>query len=140
MASASDIDELRRESEETREALAYTVSELRDRVGDSAAELKTLVSPTHIKQEFRDYVRQEGEGLVQALQRKAKENPLQVAAVGAAVAYPALGLLRAIRDWARRVVSSAHARPPFEDFALRGGEVEGCPERSSSWFCLPVIT
>ena len=90
------VQELRQESERTREALASTVGELRDKVGDTATELKTLVSPSHIKQEIKDYIREERESLVQSLLRKAKENPLQMAAVGAAVAYPAWGLLRAI--------------------------------------------
>ena len=90
------VDELRRESDRTREALASTVTELRDRVGDTATELKTIVSPTHIKQEIRNYVRRERESFVDSVQRKAKENPLQMAAIAAAVAYPALGLLRAL--------------------------------------------
>ena len=90
------VEELREQSEQTREALAATVGELRDRVGDTAADLKTIVSPAHIKQEFRDYVRSEGESFVKSVQRRAKENPLQLAAVGAAIAYPTWGMLRAI--------------------------------------------
>src|SRR4051794_16538337 len=90
------VDELRRESDRTREALASTVTELRDRVGDTATELKTIVSPTHIKQEIRNYVRRERESFVDSVQRKAKESPLRTAAIAAAAAYPALGLLRAL--------------------------------------------
>ena len=90
------VDQLREQSERSRDALASTVGELRDTIGDAATELKTLISPAHIKQEIKDYVREEREGLVQSLQRRAKENPLQMAAVGAAVAYPACNLLRAI--------------------------------------------
>jgi hypothetical protein len=90
------LDELREESERTREALASTVGALRDRVGDSADELKTLVSPAHIKQEITDYVSRERKSFVASVQRKASENPLQLVAVGAALAYPAWGLLRAI--------------------------------------------
>jgi hypothetical protein len=90
------VEELRERSERTREALATTVGELRERVGDSAVELKTLVSPTHIKQEIKDYVRGERDSLAKSVQRKARENPLQLAAVGAAIAYPAWGLIRAI--------------------------------------------
>src|SRR4051812_30183073 len=90
------VEELREHSERTREALAVTVTELRDRVGDTATRIKTAVSPAHIKQEIRDYARQERESVVEAVQRKAKENPLQMAAVAAAVGYPALGLLRAL--------------------------------------------
>ena len=90
------VEELREQSEQTREALAVTVGELRDRVSSTAADLKTMISPAHIKQEFKDYVRSERESLVKSVQRRAKENPLQVAAMGAAIAYPAWGLLRAI--------------------------------------------
>jgi ElaB/YqjD/DUF883 family membrane-anchored ribosome-binding protein len=95
-AKQPSIGELRKESERNREALAVTVSELRERVGDTATDLKTMVSPTHIKQQVKDYVRQERETLVETVQRRARENPLQMAAIGAAVAYPALGLLRAL--------------------------------------------
>jgi hypothetical protein len=90
------VEELRQESERTREALALTVGELRDKVGGTATELKTLVSPAHIKQEIKDYVRDERESFKKTLRRKAQENPLQLAAMGAAIAYPAWGLLRAI--------------------------------------------
>jgi hypothetical protein len=95
-AREPSVEELREDSERTREALASTIEELREKVGDTAAELKTLVSPTHIKQELKDYVRDERDSLYKSVQRKAQENPLQLAAVGAAIAYPAWGLLRAI--------------------------------------------
>ena len=71
-------------------------NELRDTVGNTATELKTIVSPAHIKKEIRNYVREERESVVQSIQQRAKDNPLQMAAIGAAVAYPALSLLRAI--------------------------------------------
>jgi len=90
------VEELREESERSRDALASTVSELRDTVGNTAAEIKTLISPTHIKKEIRNYVREERESVVQSMQRRAQDNPLQMAAVGAAVAYPVWSLLRAI--------------------------------------------
>jgi gas vesicle protein len=90
------LEELREDSERTREALASTVEELREKIGGTAAELKTLASPAHIKQEFKDYVREERDSFFKSVQRKTQENPLQAAAVGAAIAYPAWGLLRAI--------------------------------------------
>ena len=90
------LEELREQSEQSREALATTVDELRERVSDTAAELKTLVSSAHIKHEFKDCVRGARESFINSVQRKAEENPLQLAAVGAAIAYPAWGLLRAI--------------------------------------------
>ncbi len=94
--SEPSVEELRERSERSREALATTIGELRERVGDTAAELKTRVSPAHMKREFKDYVRRERESFAKSVQRKARENPLQLAAVGAAIAYPAWRLLRAI--------------------------------------------
>ena len=90
------VDELRRESERTRAQLTDTVEHLRDKVGETASEIKTMVSPAHIKQEIRTYVREEREHLTETVQRKIRENPLQAAAIGAAIAYPAWGLLRSI--------------------------------------------
>jgi ElaB/YqjD/DUF883 family membrane-anchored ribosome-binding protein len=90
------VDELRRESERTRAQLTDTVEHLRDKVGETASEIRTMVSPAHIKQEFRTYVREEREHLTGTVQRKIRENPLQAAAIGAAIAYPAWGLLRSI--------------------------------------------
>lgn len=94
--SEPSVEELREQSERSREALATTIGELRERVGDTAAELKTLVSRAHMKKELKDYVRRERESFAKSVQRKARENPLQLAAVGAAIAYPAWRLLRAI--------------------------------------------
>jgi ElaB/YqjD/DUF883 family membrane-anchored ribosome-binding protein len=55
-----------------------------------------MVSPSHIKAEIKSFIREERQSLTQSLERKIRDNPLQAAAVGAALAYPALGLLRAI--------------------------------------------
>ena len=90
------VEELRRRSEAARTELTGTVGELREKVSDTASEIKTLVSPSHIKAEIKTYIREERESLRQSLERKIRENPLQAAALGAAVAYPAWGLLRAI--------------------------------------------
>ena len=90
------VNVLRLESERTRAALAGTVTELRERVSDTASEIKTMVSPAHIKEEIRTFVREERESLRHSLERKVRENPLQAAAVAAAISYPAIGLLRAI--------------------------------------------
>lgn len=95
-ARNASVQELQRESERSRAALAATVEKLRDKVGDTTSEIKTRLSPGYIKQEIKDYVREERVTLTQSLQKHAKENPLQAVALGAAIAYPALGLLRAV--------------------------------------------
>ena len=69
------VDELRRESERTRAQLTDTVEHLRDKVGETASEIRTMVSPAHIKQEIRTYVREEREHLTETVQRKILRNP-----------------------------------------------------------------
>jgi len=90
------VNVLRMESERTRAALAGTVSELRENVANTVADIKTRVSPAHIKQELKDYVREESQDLADLLQHKVRENPLQAVAIGVALAYPLWGMLRTI--------------------------------------------
>jgi len=94
--SEPSVDDLRRESERTRASLTSTVEELRDKVGDTATEWKQAVSPSHIKAEVKDYVRESGEQLSESIRRRVRENPLQAAAIGVGLAYPLLGLLRTV--------------------------------------------
>src|SRR4029078_502493 len=91
------VEYLRRESERTRAQLVSTVVELREKVGTTAAELKARASPAHIKQEVRTFVREEQRSLLNTVQERIRENPLQAAAVGAMLAYQAWGLLLALR-------------------------------------------
>src|SRR4051794_8257614 len=94
--SEPSVDDLRRESERTRASLTSTVEELRDKVGDTATEWKQAVSPSHIKAEVKDYVRESGGQLSESIRRRVRENPLQAAAIGVGLAYPLLGLLRTV--------------------------------------------
>lgn len=99
MATSSDdpsLSELQRETELTRAELVQTVDALRSRVSDTAEDIKQRVSPTHLKEEVKDYVRNTGQQWFETLERRARENPLQAVAIGAGVAYPAFSLLRAI--------------------------------------------
>jgi ElaB/YqjD/DUF883 family membrane-anchored ribosome-binding protein len=90
------VEELRRESERSRAALTSTVVHLRDKVSDTADDLKERLSPTNIKAEVKDYVRQGSEQFFHSIERKARENPLQAVAIGAGLAYPLFGLVKAI--------------------------------------------
>ncbi len=92
----SSVDELRRESERSRAALTSTVVELRSKVSDTADELKTRLTPAHIKEEVKDYVREGGERFFHSIERKARENPLQAVAIGAGLLYPLFGVLKSI--------------------------------------------
>jgi hypothetical protein len=88
------VEELRRESERSRATLSTTVVELREKVSGTADDLKTRLSPAHIKEEVKDYVRKGGEEFFHSIGRKARENPLQAVAIGAGLAYPLWGLMK----------------------------------------------
>lgn len=92
----ADVEALRLQSEINRAALANSVRELKGKVGDTVDEFRERVSPTHIKREIREYVREGSQSFVQSIEQKARENPLQAVAVGAAIAYPLFGILRSI--------------------------------------------
>src|SRR6187402_124771 len=90
------VDTLRAEAEATRRRLTGTVEELRTQVSETATDIKERLSPDAIKTEVTQYVRDSRDQLWHSLERKARDNPLQAVAVGAALAYPALKLMRAM--------------------------------------------
>jgi hypothetical protein len=94
MARADDrsLRDLKTNAERTRAEFTETVTELRSRVSESVDDLRERVSPAAIKAEVGDYFRTRGEMLMD----KARENPLQAAAIGAGLAYPLLGIARSI--------------------------------------------
>lgn len=90
------VQALRAEAEVTRSRLTGTVEELRTQVADTATDIKERLSPSAIKAEVTEYVRDSRDQLWHSLERKARDNPMQAVAVGAALAYPALQLVRAM--------------------------------------------
>jgi len=95
-ASEPSVAQLRRQAERSRTELTGTVEELRTQVADTASHLKEAVAPATIKRQVSEYVRESGENMVQTIQRRARENPLQTVAIGAGLAYPMFNLVRAI--------------------------------------------
>jgi ElaB/YqjD/DUF883 family membrane-anchored ribosome-binding protein len=90
------LNQIRRETEQTRAALTTTVEELRGTVGDTAADIKNRLRPEAIKAEVSGYIRSRGEQLFNDMREAARRNPMQAIAVGASVAYPAMRMARAI--------------------------------------------
>ena len=80
----------------TRAHLTGTVEELRSQLTDTANHVREAVSPSTIKRQVTEYVRESGDNLLHSLQRRVRENPLQAVAVGAGLAYPLFNLMRAI--------------------------------------------
>lgn len=90
------LQEIRRDTERTREGLTASVNQLREAVTDTASDLKERLSPQTIKSEVKGYVRSRGEELFETISETARRNPVQAVAVGAGIAYPLLGIVRSI--------------------------------------------
>jgi ElaB/YqjD/DUF883 family membrane-anchored ribosome-binding protein len=88
------VEELRRDSEQSRAQLATTVDRLREQIADTAEDIRYKVSPENIKAEVSGFISQKTHGWMDALKQQATDNPMQALAAGAAIAVPALRLAR----------------------------------------------
>jgi len=95
-AQNPSIEELRTQSELARANLTTTVRELRGKFSDTTTDVQALLSPTRVKEEVKSYARRTGDDLYQRVEDKIRQNPLQAAAIGAGLAYPALSIMRRI--------------------------------------------
>ena len=96
MTDTRSLQQIKRETEQTRAGLTDTVEQLRTTVADTASDIRQRISPEHIKAEVSDYVRSRGEQFLDDVTAAARRNPLQAAAIGVSVAYPLLRMARAI--------------------------------------------
>jgi gas vesicle protein len=139
------VEEFRRESERSRAELAATIDQLRERVSDTAEDIRHKVSPQHIKSEVSDYISHKTHSWAEALKQQAMENPMQAVAAGTAVAVPMLRLARsfplpllmigaglaltskAVRDRATEAAAPAmdKAREMLDDAAQRAQALRG---------------
>lgn len=97
--SATDtrsLQQLKRETEQTRAGLTSTVEQLKTSVADTASDIRQRISPDAIKAEVSSYIKTRGEQLVSDVTAAARKNPMQAVAVGATLAYPFLRLVRSI--------------------------------------------
>jgi hypothetical protein len=96
MADTRSLQQIKRETEQTRVSLSDTVEQLRASVTDTATDIRQRISPDAIKAEVSDYIRSRGERLMDDVTAAARRNPMQAVAIGASVAYPLLRMARAI--------------------------------------------
>ena len=99
-------EELRRESERSRVELAGTVDDLRERITNTAEDIRHKVSPQHVKSEISDFISHKTQNWAASLKQQAMQNPMQAMAAGAIVGVPLLRLARgfplpAADDWSR---------------------------------------
>lgn len=90
------VNELRASAEQNRTRLTNTVEALRTQVSATANHLTERLAPSAIKNDAVDYMRSSRDQLWHKVKTRARENPMETVAVGAAVAYPALKLLSAV--------------------------------------------
>jgi hypothetical protein len=90
------LQQIKRETEQTRAGLTDTVEQLKSSVAETASDIRHRISPDTIKAEVSDYIRSRGQQLLDDVSAAARRNPMQAVAVGASVAYPLLRLARAI--------------------------------------------
>ena len=95
-AEPRSLQQMKRETEQTRAGLTDTVEQLRSGVTEAASDLRQRIRPEAIKAEVSDYIKSRGEQLLNDVTAAARRNPMQAVAVGASVAYPLLRLARAI--------------------------------------------
>lgn len=88
------VEELRRDSEQSRAQLAATVDRLRDQITDTAEDIRYKVSPEGIKAEVSGFISHKTQGWLDGLKQQAMDNPMQAIAAGTAIAVPALRLAR----------------------------------------------
>ena len=90
------LQQIKRETEQTRAGLTDTVEQLKTSVAETASDIRHRISPDAIKAEVSGYIKSRGEQLLNDVTSAARKNPMQAVAVGASVAYPLLRLARAI--------------------------------------------
>ena len=90
------LQQIKRETEQTRAGLTDTVEQLKTSVADTASEIRQRISPESIKAEVSGYIKSRAEQLVNDVTAAARKNPMQAVAVGASLAYPLFRLARSI--------------------------------------------
>jgi hypothetical protein len=90
------LQQIKREAEQTRANLTDTVAQLRTTLTETASDIRERIRPEAIKAEVSGYIKTRGEQLLNDVTDAARKNPMQAVAVGAAVTYPLLRLVRSI--------------------------------------------
>jgi len=94
--SISSLEQLERDAERSRAEFSGAVEELRNRVSDTADDIRRRVSPESLKSEAKHFVDRASHDILHNIGRKASERPLEAIAVGAGLAYVGWRFLRNI--------------------------------------------
>src|SRR4030081_2889604 len=89
-ADTRSLQQIKRETEQTRAGLTDTVEQLKTSVAGTANDIRQRLRQDAIKAEASGYIKSRGEQLWNAVTTAARNNPMQAVAIGASVAYPLL--------------------------------------------------
>jgi hypothetical protein len=92
MSNERSLNQLLHDAAKSRADLTVTVDGLKSKVSSTVDDIRDRITPESFKAAAGDYFRSRSEQLIE----KARENPLQAAAIGLGLAYPILGVMRAI--------------------------------------------
>src|SRR3954454_21676252 len=96
MTDTRSLQQIKRETEQTRAGLTDTVEQLRVSVAETASDIRQRISPEHIKAEVSNYIKSRGEQLKDDITAAARRNPMQAVAIGATIGYPLFRMARSI--------------------------------------------
>jgi hypothetical protein len=96
MTDTRSLQQIKRETEQTRAGLTDTVEQLRSSVAETASDIRQRISPEAIKAEVSGYIKSRGEQLMDDITAAARRNPMQALAIGTSIAYPLLRMARAV--------------------------------------------
>src|SRR3979409_1816555 len=96
LTDTRSLQQIKRETEQTRAGLTDTVEQLKISVAETATDLRHRISPDAITAASPRSIKSRGEQLCNDVPTAARNNPMQAVAIGASVAYPLLRLARAI--------------------------------------------
>src|SRR3954467_15078722 len=96
MTDTRSLQQIKRETEQTRAGLTDTVEQLRVSVAETASDIRQRISPEHIKAEVSGYIKSRGEQLMDDITAAARRNPMQAAAIGFSVGCPLVRMVRGI--------------------------------------------
>lgn len=93
---SSSVDSLRLQAEQSRAQLKETASQLNRAIAETGEDIKSTLSPAHLKDEVRAYARKKQASIVHAVRQKVTNHPLEALAIGALAAYPLLGVIKKV--------------------------------------------
>ena len=80
MTDTRSLQQIKRETEQTRAGLTDTVEQLRSSVAETASDTRQRIRPDAIKAEVSGYIKSRGEQLMEDITAAARRNPMQAVA------------------------------------------------------------